>query len=79
MIDYKESKEALFCCDQIECSDKEDLIQQIKLFANKQYDSYIVDCVKLVKDKERDIEKPISKSLINEIKKLLNYTITTSY
>lgn len=78
MIDYKENKNSLFCCDQIECIDKEDLITQLNLFANLKYGSYIVDSVKLVNDKERDCERPISDTLLNKIIKILGYSISTS-
>lgn len=78
MIDYKENKEDLFCCDQIECNDKEDLLQQIKLFANGEY-SEVVESVKIIKDEERDVERPISNSLLNKIQKLLGYEIRTSW
>lgn len=73
MIDYKENKDD-FWGDQIECADKKDLLTQVKLIANGTMNIYVEE-IKLVNDKDRYIEKEISKSLYNECKKILKNKI----
>lgn len=68
MIDYYEQvTEWSNYYDQIECTDKEDLLTQCKLLD----DEYIVERIKLVKDNDRYVEKDISKSLYNQCKRIL--------
>jgi hypothetical protein len=68
MIGYYEKVNGIFKdCGQIECTDKKDLITQCKLLNRE----YIVEQIKLVNDKDRYLEKEISKSLYNQCKKIL--------
>ena len=69
MINWKEDKSDYYG-DQIECCDKEDLLQQVKLIADDDFIGW-VDEIKLVNDKDRYIEKPISKTLSKMCKNIL--------
>lgn len=70
MIDWREEEQDYFG-DQIECCDKDDLLQQLRLIAGETSNVGIVDEIKLVKASDRYVEKPISKSLQIECKKIL--------
>lgn len=75
MIDYQNS----YGGDQMECYDKVDLIKTITMIANGDYPPLVVKQVKLVKDNERCVEKPISNTLLAKIEKILKYKIETSW
>lgn len=79
MINYKQSKEDWFG-DQMECYDRDDLLTQVELFATNQYgEKAVIEEIKLVKDKERDIEKFISTSLFKICKRKLKEKLLAKF
>lgn len=76
MIDYYEQVNEWYRdCDQIECTDKKDLLTQCKLLDDK----CIVERIKLVKDDDRWVEESISKSLYNQCKRILKNRLEMKY